>query len=359
MKELPTTRRQMPRSARDAASANGTGPPDGTFELSIGPLEPLPFVGSVEVSVQAGTLCLLGAELRAGSGWHEVHSPAGGLPLALQTRSGVSQSATVWLRPIDPAVEDIGPEDLLPTGQGDADAGASGSCSLPDGGGGDDAGLPGGALLASLVNEGEEEEEEEEEMGTEQPEGDIEGEGGDRDELGPPAVWGEEAEIDSDGEDESGEAGGSQLGSAQLGGSQLGGSHLGCSHPGGSSPENAPAAAAAAAERGEERAFSVVGSFSRGSKRRRSAPASTTGLNNPYTIPLSTNSNPQASVPIPGGTPVLIPGGASVPIAGGAPLSIPGGAPVLMPGKVSVPVPPCLAAAAVPEGQQVRRSIWG
>ena len=67
-------------------------------------MDAVPFLGSVQLRVVQGSLRLLGATVGAGSEWHELHSPAGGLPLVLQTASAVSRPAVIVLRRIDRGV---------------------------------------------------------------------------------------------------------------------------------------------------------------------------------------------------------------------------------------------------------------
>ena len=65
-------------------------------------MEAVPFLGSVQIRVVQGSLSVLGFTLRAsGDQWHEMHSPAGGLPIVLQTASAVSASTVVLMRRID------------------------------------------------------------------------------------------------------------------------------------------------------------------------------------------------------------------------------------------------------------------
>jgi len=176
-------RKQREEAAPVAPS--DTTHPEGVVELTIAPFEPLPFVGCVELSVQSGTLCLLGAELAAGSGWHAVHSPAGGLPLAFQTNSALSCGVTVHLRAIDPASEGLSDADVRPDESNWADSGAkqdAGALAADD------------QLLASLADEDEDEDEDED--------ADGEGEEGDADGDGAGAVWGAEAEPEPNEEEE-------------------------------------------------------------------------------------------------------------------------------------------------------------
>ena len=64
-------------------------------------METVPFLGSVQMRVVQGSLQLLGSTVASGSAWHELHSPAGGLPIVLQTASAVSRPAVLVLRRID------------------------------------------------------------------------------------------------------------------------------------------------------------------------------------------------------------------------------------------------------------------
>ena len=75
-------------------------PAESRLELSLTPMEALPFVGCLEMAVVEGSVRLLGAEIHGSSIpiWHTLESPVGGLPLALQTPSAVSSPAHVWLR---------------------------------------------------------------------------------------------------------------------------------------------------------------------------------------------------------------------------------------------------------------------
>ena len=102
----PSSQKKKPDPAKPAppsASADGCvwRPARRTLELTVRrPMEPLPFVGSVELRVVSGAVVVLGHELRASDPPRgvELHSPAGGLPLAIQTASPVSSGARVQLR---------------------------------------------------------------------------------------------------------------------------------------------------------------------------------------------------------------------------------------------------------------------
>ena len=81
----------------------------GILALTITPMELLPFVGSVELRIVTGSVVVLGFVLQAGSDspgsseeWHTLHSPVGGIPLALQTPTAVSKDARVLLRAVRP-----------------------------------------------------------------------------------------------------------------------------------------------------------------------------------------------------------------------------------------------------------------
>ena len=76
----------------------------GELRIELLPMDAVPFLGSVQLRVVQGSLRLLGATVGAGSEWHELHSPAGGLPLVLQTASAVSRPAVIVLRRIDRGV---------------------------------------------------------------------------------------------------------------------------------------------------------------------------------------------------------------------------------------------------------------
>lgn len=79
--------RQTRLAAAPAASEAGPPAADAAYvEVAVSPLQPLAFLGSAELRVVQGSLCVLGSHLSADSGWCAVHSPAGGLPLALQAR---------------------------------------------------------------------------------------------------------------------------------------------------------------------------------------------------------------------------------------------------------------------------------
>ena len=81
--------------------------------LSLPPMSPLAFSGSVELRVIAGCVRVLGFELAASpkasaEEWHTIHSPAGGLMVVLQTASAVSSGARVQLRRIEGVVPSHG-----------------------------------------------------------------------------------------------------------------------------------------------------------------------------------------------------------------------------------------------------------
>mmetsp|Transcript_49 Transcript_49/g.213 ORF Transcript_49/g.213 Transcript_49/m.213 type:complete len:863 (-) Transcript_49:641-3229(-) len=143
-------------------------------ELVLGPLEPIAFLGSAEARVLSGRLSILGAELRPSRAWHALHSPAGGLSLALQTSSAVSSEVRLLFRPLEVVAE-----------EGEAERGGeatAGNLALDQ---------PADDLLAWMV---EEEDDEEEEEGS-APEGE------DTEADSACTVWGAEAEADG-GEEE-------------------------------------------------------------------------------------------------------------------------------------------------------------
>ena len=78
--------------------------PNQALEMCLTSMESLPFTGFMDVAVLDGTLRVLGAELHAPPrpdeepAWHSLESPAGGLPIALQTPSAVSSPARFLLR---------------------------------------------------------------------------------------------------------------------------------------------------------------------------------------------------------------------------------------------------------------------
>ena len=81
----PSSQKKKPDPAKPAppsASADGCvwRPARRTLELTVRPMEPLPFVGSVELRVVSGAVVVLGHELRASDPPRgvELHSPAGG-----------------------------------------------------------------------------------------------------------------------------------------------------------------------------------------------------------------------------------------------------------------------------------------
>jgi hypothetical protein len=76
----------------------------GELRIELLPMDAVPFLGSVQLRVVQGSLQLLGSTVGAGSEWHELHSPAGGLPIVLQTASAVSRPAVIVLRRIDRGV---------------------------------------------------------------------------------------------------------------------------------------------------------------------------------------------------------------------------------------------------------------
>jgi len=129
-----------------------------TLELTVRPMEPLPFVGSVELRVVSGAVVVLGHELRASDPPRgvELHSPAGGLPLAIQTASPVSSGARVQLRAAGWRADAAEARERGGWGGGegeggawdDADADADADAERDDdGGGGGDAG---GAELRAM-----------------------------------------------------------------------------------------------------------------------------------------------------------------------------------------------------------------
>ena len=71
---------------------------DPAEAVTLSPFDAVPFVGSVEVQVRQGAICVLGHPLYPSDEWHTLHSPAGGALLALQTVAGVSSDAELLLR---------------------------------------------------------------------------------------------------------------------------------------------------------------------------------------------------------------------------------------------------------------------
>ena len=91
---------EAPKALKDAEWTAALG----ELRIELLPMDAVPFLGSVQLRVVQGSLQLLGSTVGAGSEWHELHSPAGGLPIVLQTASAVSRPAVIVLRRINRGV---------------------------------------------------------------------------------------------------------------------------------------------------------------------------------------------------------------------------------------------------------------
>ncbi|KAL1495969.1 hypothetical protein AB1Y20_014610 [Prymnesium parvum] len=73
-----------------------------SVEVALRPMEALSFVGSLELAVLDGAVRVLGAELApsdpARPAWHALESPAGGIPLSLQSPAAVCRPVRLLLR---------------------------------------------------------------------------------------------------------------------------------------------------------------------------------------------------------------------------------------------------------------------